>query len=291
MKSAKRLRAVAELVESRCSPSVLDVFVVGSLSRGLADQYSDVEIELFTAEETTAAERLSFIELLGGESITHYPDRLCDGSWWSVFALGGVWVELGWQTEAAALALLGEIASGTVTDHDRLILASTYRDAIKLRMGGAMARWVAALEPYPAGLDSKIIGGILSLWDNPLAWNVKEALAKRGDRLALTQRFVVDLQRAIRVLYAINRTWERDYKWTAACLKDLKRKPRKLAERIDRVLSAEDCEEAYLVLAKIVVETLMLVPPEPGLIEKASPVVRQIVHSKLPEEAAKRQGS
>lgn len=291
MKPDKRLRAVAELIESRCAPSVLDVFVVGSLSRGLADRYSDVEIELFTAEETTAVERLAFMERLGGESITHYPDRLSDGSWWSVFALGGVWVELGWQTEAAALALLGDIASGTTTDHDRLILASTYRDAIKLRMSGALARGVAGLEQYPAGLEAKIIGGILSVWDNPLAWNAKAALAKRGDRLALTQRLVVDLQRTLRLLYAANRAWERDYKWTAACLKELKRKPRKLSERMDRVLSAEDCEETYLALAKIVIDTLMLVGSEPGLKEKAAPVMRHIVLSELPEYTEARRGA
>lgn len=161
MPTRDELISVARELEEAALHDTLAVQVVGSVARGLSDENSDLEIEFFSEELPPQDAIDAFIGAVGVDEIFRYPAPLVDGSAWTAFRRRGVWIELGWQKEESAVQAIRSICSGSILDHDRLLIGSTYLDAIDLRRSEALRTAKEALSVYPSGLGPKIIDATL----------------------------------------------------------------------------------------------------------------------------------
>ncbi|MEO8394719.1 MAG: hypothetical protein ABI700_17120, partial [Chloroflexota bacterium] len=82
--------------------------------------------------------------------------------------------------------------------------------------------------------------------------------AQRGERLALMESLLDDLEAALRVLYAANRRWEPSRKWTLTVAQEFA--PDDLIPRIDAILSDKSLEQRVDCCVRLCLQMLELVP-------------------------------
>ncbi len=122
------------------------------------------------------------------------------------------------------------------------------------------AAWQQRLTHYPDVLQTRLIEGTRWAWMFPhilLSW---WALPRRGDCLRLHSILTRELHNALRILFAINRQWEPEWKWIAQITESLAVKPDNLAGRINQVFSSEP-EQSLRLGLQLISEILLLVPP------------------------------
>src|SRR6185437_12771016 len=115
------------------------------------------------------------------------------------------------------------------------------------------------LTEYPDALQAQLIEGTRWAWMFPhivLSW---WALPQRDERLRLHGILVRELHNALRVLFAINRQWEPEWKWIAHTTANLSIKPDNLAERINQVFSSPP-EQSLRLSLQLIAEILRLAP-------------------------------
>src|SRR3954468_16020241 len=88
---AKR-RALAEIVAPAyaANPKVAGVLLAGSVARGLADQFSDIEIDIYWHTPPTDADRSAPIDRAGWQSVYRHVDA---NEWADGFLIEGVKVD------------------------------------------------------------------------------------------------------------------------------------------------------------------------------------------------------
>ncbi len=273
--SARRRRLAGELARACPADHGREIAVTGSAALGLADATSDLELNFWVDELPPVEARRAWLERVGATEIVPDDAPLADGSHWLTFRFRDIWVEAGWQTIADLVQTLDEILAGALTSHDRLLLASLVAHAVAVRTDGALATWQARLASYPEVLGERVIAANTTVWHLPHAVQGRWALVRRGDSLALTERLLWDTSNVLRVLYALNRQWEPDWKWLRFKLRDLTRAPDRLAERIDLIFSTgASPRERVVTCQQLILDTLALLPSSPGIV-RAREVVDQ----------------
>lgn len=262
--SSKELYELAWQMAEACPDELApEIALTGSAARGLADSYSDIELNLWTERMPDRAALASWLEPIGAEDL--WPNLSApDGTGWSwvVCRFQGVYVEVGVAEKRDQEERLELILAGEVTDHDLLTLASMVEDAVSLRSQGWLPRWREKLGRYPDGLAGRIIRVNTSAWSDPHTPLVRWALAQRADRMALAIRLTWDMQNLLRALFAVNGRWETDWKWTEAAAGQLPIKPAALAERIARVFTLSQPHDSIVEAFELILEGLDLVPEE-----------------------------
>lgn len=216
-----------ELVRAlaQCCPAGLGraIAVTSSVSLGLADADSDIELLCWVDALPPADARLAWLASAGAIGMVLDDEPVGDGSWWATCRYRGVWVEAGWQTIAAQDALLSAILAGEVTDHARLMLASIIARALPLRGAELVGGWQRRLARYPDAVQERLIFGATEVWRFP--------------------------------------QWEPEWKWLSATTGQLARKPDRLIERIEAILTAPTLERGMALYLELARDTLALVPP------------------------------
>ena len=241
-----QLQGLAQRVAEALPPSVTDIVVTGSTSRGVADELSDVEL-LVIADELPRELPLADIDTW---SPPDAPIR------WHGGFVDEEFVELIWWPPAFAEERVARIAAAEIVDHARLRTAEALVNGICLR-GDAHARWLAQLADYPDGLADKIVEDAAAAWTEPARSD--RALRRPGDALMLAWRYLDGSEQILRIVFALNREWEPGWKRLAQRVDPLAVRPERLAERID-VLGRSLDLAALRVLAA---ETLALAPDLP----------------------------
>lgn len=256
---SRELRDLAQRVADALPPEVAEeVVLTGSVSRGVADAISDIEmlivtperLELATCFEHARAAGLAGLDTWGEQSS---PTRRVSG------LLAGVSLELVWwsreHAESAIDAFLrGEMPSG----------AEAIANGVPLRTSGSLSRWQARLQDYPDELARTQIEDAALTWGGFSAAGLL-TLARPGERLARTERMLDDAARVLRIVYALNRAWQPTHKRLAACVDLLEVKPARLAERIDEALAQPDPRRALLLMTELQADTVALAPEGPNV--------------------------
>lgn len=252
--------ALAQVLTERCPADLgREIAVTGSMARGVADEYSDVELNLWV-DALPEAERWRFwLEEVGATDLEPSIGEIdVTGFRWTVCRFRGVWVEIGWALMDQFDAFIRDLAAGTFVDHERLQMGWTVRQAIPFRTEGRLATWQAALAGYPDGLAERVVAAQTQVWSDPHVPGVRWALAARRERMGLALRFVWDTQNLLRVLFAVNHIWDHDLKWTDERSLDLPIKPAQLSSRIDAMFTLGDLRQAVEINQRLIVETLEL---------------------------------
>jgi hypothetical protein len=230
-----------------------EVVLTGSVSRGVADDVSDVEMLVVTEEQLDldtcfALARGAGLDRLGTWGPQGAETSRVSGSF------EGTPFELIWWSRAYADATIGPESAA----------ADAIANGVPLRTCGLLERWQERLRTYPEELAAARIEDAALTWGGFAPAGLL-TIARPGERLSLVERLVDDAVRVLRMLYAINRTWQPTTKRVAARAESLAVKPERLAERIEEALTEPDPLRALIVMTQLQLDTVMLAPPGPNV--------------------------
>ena len=264
----RELRRVAERIAAALPPVVEEVVLTGSVSRGVADDVSDIEMLVVTTEPLELAECFEHARSIGLEGLDTWGVQGTEVS--RVFGYyEGVPVETIWWPHAFAEATVAALVDGR-----RSPSADALANGVALRTVGLLQAWQERLRAYPEELAAARIEEAALTWGgfHPTGFLT---LARPGERLALVGQLLDDAERVLRIVYALNRVWEPTSKRLAARVEALPVKPERLAERIDAALTEPDSLRAMLVLSELQLDTLALAPSGPN-VDRARGWVREV---------------
>ena len=256
MTRTEELRALARRVADGLPPLAGDVVLTGSTSRGVADELSDVELlalaeELPPLEQCVAYDGLDRVE-------TWIPPH--GQVYWTGGYAGDEYVEVLWWPRAFLEERLRGILAAEIVEHERLRTAEAIANGIALR-GDGLKRWHAQLADYPEPLAAAIVDTAAETWHDPP--RSERAFLRAGDTFVLTKRLVEEAENVMRIVFALNRTWEPGWKRVSLVLERLEQKPDRIVERLDDALRALDLRA----MQALVADTLALAPATPAVLK------------------------
>ena len=259
MSRTENLRAVAQRIADALPEAAEEVVVTGSVSRGVADDVSDIEMLIVTRGELSLDECFAHAAACGLTRLGTWGPQGGPTSRVSGYR-EGVPIELIWQSRAVAEAAIDAIFAGELAG-----TADAMANGVALRTSGALAQWQERLRDYPDELAAARIEDAALTWGGFAAAGLL-TIVRPGERLALVERMVDDASRVVRIVFAMNRVWQPTHKRLAACVAMLERKPARLAERIEHALTEPDPVRALLAMTELQLETAELAPDGPNVV-------------------------
>jgi len=252
------LLAIAQAIADALPATVEEVVLTGSVSRGVADDVSDIEMLIVTQGELDLDECFSLAAACGLTDLGTWgqqggPTKRVSGY------RDGAPIELIWWSRAHA-----ESAVDAIFVNDLSATADALANGVSLRTTGLLAQWQERLRLYPDELAGARIEDAALKWGGFHAAGLL-TLLRAGERLALLEWMVDDAVRVVRILFALNRVWQPTLKRVADRTAALTHKPERLAERIDEALTEPEPRRALLVMIELQLETLALAPDGPNV--------------------------
>jgi len=248
------LRAAAARLVARIPEDVVpEVVVTGSVSRGVADDVSDVEMLLVTQDHLDLTACFSLAADAGLERLGSWGAQAPETSRVSGYFEGIPFELIWWPHDYADAAIDAESPA-----------ADAIANGVPLRTCGLLAVWQERLRTYPDELAAARIEDAALTWGGFAAAGLL-TIARPGERLALVERLVDDAVRVLRLLYAINRVWQPTTKRVALRAEPLAVKPDRLAERIEEALTEPDPLAALVVMTRLQLDAVALAPPGPNV--------------------------
>ena len=253
------LRALAQRIADVLPEDVVEAVVTGSVSRGVADGVSDIEMLLVTGEERGQDECFAAAAACGLSDLGTWGPQGGPANRVSGYR-DGVPVELIWWSRAHAEAAVDGIFAGEPGG-----TADALAHGVSLRTSGLLERWQERLRDYPDELAAARIEDAALTWGG-FAPAALLTIARPGERLALVERMVDDAARTVRIVFAVNRTWQPTHKRLADRVAALPVKPDRLAERIGEALTEPDPRRALRVMTRLQLDTVELAPDGPNVV-------------------------
>jgi len=252
------LRAIAQAIADALPATVEEVVLTGSVSRGVADDVSDIEMLIVTRSELGLEDCFSLaaacgLTELGTWGVQGVPTKRVSGY------DSGVPVELIWWSRAHAETAVAAVFAG-----DLSTTADAIANGVALRTRGLLTQWQERLRDYPDELARARIEDAALTWGGFAPAGLL-TLLRPGERLALLERMVDDASRVVRIVFALNPVWEPTHKRLADRTATLAHKPERLAERIEEALTEPDPHRALLTMTELQAETVALAPDGPNV--------------------------
>ncbi|MDX6480196.1 MAG: hypothetical protein QOG85_706 [Gaiellaceae bacterium] len=246
------LVALAQRLADAFPPEVVEVVLTGSVSRGVADELSDIEMLVLTEEPVSLEEAFAVCEAAG----------LVDTDTWGDPAtatrrvhgyLDGQSIETIWWYRELAEERFAMGGS-----------AEAIANGVALR-GGA---WLASAQERLAGFADALIAerceAAAERWGG---WTPRGILtiAREDTALARMEWLVESAQRTLQIVFALNRVHPPTAKRLAVRVGALPIKPDRLVERIEKALAEPDPRKALLTMTEVQREALELAPDGPNV--------------------------
>ena len=246
--------------------NVRAVIVTGSVARGCADEYSDVEIGVFWENPPSDEERMEAISRIGGELLMF---DAYDGFKASEH-IGLSGITLGQSRCSGTLMVapnhmtidtveewIGALIDDLDTTSRNYVLAAAVDQGIPLYGHALVECWKKKVATFPLRLAVKLVQQ--NLWLGP--WFNWVAYVQRADHLVLAQHLVWMQQRIVDLLASLNREYvpSPEYKWVERFIDELRVKPRNCSQRLRATFSTDDVSEAMRNLVQLGQEVIDLV--------------------------------
>lgn len=248
------------------SAKVVATALGGSVARGWADEFSDVEVFVFWQQHPSDDERVSAVERSGGSVDVRWSDDLAEDEWraamrrthgevgqlwpyeddeWSEhYYVDGLNVGVSGFLVSTVDAWIADLHRGVPND-DAEMIASTLRAGMPVTGGEVLRNWMADLEPYPEALARAVIEKWLAVDER---WWAIDQLAARGDRPAFDAVLVAMQRRLVRLLMAANGLYLVDPKpkWTSTLIALCEHRPDDCMIRLEQVQTSSPTVAASL---------------------------------------------
>jgi hypothetical protein len=265
----RELQELAERVAAALPPVVEEVVITGSVSRGVADEVSDIEMLVVTREPLELDECFEHARAAGLERLDTWGPQGTDTK--RVFGYReGVPIELVWWSRDFAEASVAGILAGEPSGS-----GDALAHGVAIRSAGLLEEWQRRLKEYPDEVAAERIEDAALTWGGyaPEGWLT---VIRPGERLALVELIYDDAMRVLRIVYAMNRVWPPTTKRLAGRLDELPVKPERLADRIEEALTETDPARAALLMKELQLDTAELAPSGPN-IDRACRWLRDVV--------------
>ena len=255
----EHLRTLAQRVaDALPAERAEEIVLTGSVSRGMADEVSDIEMLVVTREPLALEDcfglaRAAGLDELGTWGAQDGPTRRVSGY------RERVPVELIWWPREYAEAQIEALLSGALPS-----TADALAHGVSLRTRGRLAAWQERLRAYPPDLAAAQIEEAALPWGGFAAAGLL-TLIRPGDRLALTEWMLDGAVRVLTIVFALNRVWRPTTKRLAVRVALLQTKPDRLAERIAEALTDPDARRALRVMTELQLDTVLLAPGGPNV--------------------------
>jgi hypothetical protein len=258
MSRSDELRALAERIADAFPPEVIEVVLTGSVSRGVADDVSDVEMLVVTSEPLELDDAFALARGAGIEGLDSWGAQGMPAKRVSGYLEGQPFELIFWPRA------LAEEEVEAVTDGKLSSSADAIAHGISLRTSGLLAAWQGRLRDYPEELAAVRIEEAALPWGGFTPAGLL-TIIRPGERLSLLEWMFDGALRVLRIVYAINRVWEPTTKRLAARVEPLAVKPDRLAERITEALTEPDPRRALVVMTELQLDTVRLAPSGPNV--------------------------
>ncbi|HEU5476879.1 MAG TPA: nucleotidyltransferase domain-containing protein [Gaiellaceae bacterium] len=250
---SEELRALAQRLADAFPPRVIEVVLTGSVSRGVADEVSDVEMLVVTSDPLELEEAYALAGAAGLEGLDSWGTQGLPAKRVSGSVEGRPFELIFWprgfaENELEAL-LRGKLSSS----------ADALAHGVSLRTSGLLAEWQTRLRDYPEELAVARIEEAALPWGGFTPAGLL-TIVRPGERLSLVEWMFDGALRVLRIVYAVNRVWEPTTKRLATRVEPLAVKPERLAERIEEALIDPDPRRALLTLTELQLDTVQLAP-------------------------------
>jgi hypothetical protein len=255
---SRELQRLAQRIADALPPVAEEIVLTGSVSRGAADEVSDIEMLVVTSEPLDLATCFEHAGRVGLGSLDTWGPQGTPAS--KVFGyLEGVPIELvWWPHEYADASVAGLLAGEESSAADALV------NGVSLRTVGLLAGWQEQLRDYPDEVAAARIESAALTWGG-YAPEGMFTIARPGERLSCVERLLDDALRVLKIVYALNRMWQPTTKRLAPRVDELSVKPDRLAERIEEAFTEPDLIRALLVMNELQLETVLLAPSGPNV--------------------------
>jgi predicted nucleotidyltransferase len=244
---SEELRGLAQRVADKLPPDAIEVVVTGSVSRGLADELSDVELLVVTEEPVSLERAFELAAAAGLEQRDTWSDPSTPTR--RVFGyLDGVAIETIWWSRELAEERFDRPGADQALLH-----------GISLRTSGLLARWQEHLALYPDELAAARIEQAAERWGG-YAPSALLTITRPDTALARAEWLVDSAERVLAIVFALNRERQPTAKRLAANVAPLVVKPDGLAERIEEALAEPDPRTALKLMGELQLETVHLAP-------------------------------
>ena len=246
------MRAVAQRVADALP--VDEVALTGSVSRGVADEVSDIEMLVVPAEPLTLDECFTLVAAAGLTGLDTWgnpstPARRVSGY------LDGVPIETIWWHRGLAEE---QLAAPSQATGDALV------NAIPLKTRGLLAEWQERLRHYPEELVAARCEEAAERWGGFTPAGLL-TIARPGERLQRAEWLVDAANRVHAIVFALNRSWQPTTKRLSLRLEPLAVKPERMAERIEEALAEADPFRALRVMTQLQLDAVHLAPDGPNV--------------------------
>ncbi len=179
--------------------------LTGSVSRGVADEFSDIEMLIVTPEPLDLTACFEHARAAGLEELDTWGAQDTPMQRVSGFR-EGVPLELIWWSRDYAESSVDAILLG-----DTSSAADAIANGRALRTSGSLSRWQVRLRDYPDNLAAARIEEAALTWGGFAPAGLL-TLARPGEQLARVERMLDDASRVLRIVYALNRVWQPTHK-------------------------------------------------------------------------------
>jgi predicted nucleotidyltransferase len=249
---SEELRVLAQRIADALPPEAIEVVLTGSVSRGVADDVSDIEMLVVTEEQLSLDDAFELARGAGlagrdswGDPST--PTRRVFGY------LDGQPVETIWWSRELAEELFATGGS-----------AEAIASSVALRTSGLLADWQERLAEYPDELAAERIEKAAERWGGFAPAGLL-TLVRDDVALVRMEWLVESAQRVLAIVFALNRLPLPTAKRLAARVEPLATKPERLAERIEETLAEPDPRTAVRLMAELQLDTVRLAPSGPNV--------------------------
>jgi predicted nucleotidyltransferase len=253
-----RRAALAELIAPAyaANPNVAAVLLAGSVARGTADQYSDIEIDIFWRTPPSERDRLAPIEASGWRLLYQLAD---EHEWADGFYIEGIKVDTSQFLVATLDQWIADVLERADLEVEKQIRITAIQHGRALYGAELIEGWRAQVAAYPDALMRAMVAEHVQFRPRELL----EMLAARDNALLLRRELVAEAQRILDVLTALNRLYlpHPYHKWLDWEVAQMRVAPPDLARRLRQALCAAPVAAAEQMLA-LIEETFALVERE-----------------------------
>jgi len=211
------------------------VEIGGSVARGWADRYSDIELGVFWMEAPTEEERRACIERASGVLKEMHPYHHDKQVWSELYSINGVDFDVSHMTIESMERILADVLGRHDPSFLKQYVISAIVHALPLSGAPLLTQWQDSAKTYPDELARAVIHANIGF--SP-AW-MREVFAARKDLLPLYESYGFAQKRILTLLFGLNHSYHPGFKWIDRRIESLSLAPPELSLRFKQVWNSE----------------------------------------------------
>ena len=240
------------------SPKVAAVAVTGSVARGDADRFSDIDLAVFWSHAPTEQERREIIKRARGRRAQLAASHGEEACWSDTYEVDGIAIDVRHMDVETTSRILADVLERFDPSLSQQRHLASLLSALPLADSSAvLTDWQSRAMVYPRGLSMAMVRAHLRFRPR---WEL-EMLAERGEQFALYESFCTVEKQMLLVLMGLNRLYYPGWQRVDRLMEQMRIAPLKLAARFKQIFGSVSIDPMASVyqLHDLIEETFPLV--------------------------------